>query len=74
MRLGKSQRTVMKTKPIGFINKRNPVVELHVWPTNLLPHGGPSEVFLVDIEKIAHRKDSNSLQMSRMHPWWVARC
>ena len=33
-----------------------------------------TEVKLVDVEKIARRKESNCLQMSLMHPWWAARC
>ena len=74
MRLGKTRPTVMKTKPIGIISGRDPAVQFDVWPTHLLPHARPPEVKLVDVEKTARRKDSNCLQMSRMHPWWVARC
>ena len=64
----------MKTKTICFISGRDPAVQFDVWLTNLLPHGGPSEVKLVDIEKIARRKDSNCLQMSLVHPWRAGRC
>ena len=44
-----------------------PAVQFDVRPTHLMPHGRPSEVKLVDVEKLARREDSNCLQMSRMH-------
>ena len=75
MRLGKTRPPVMQSrKPIDFISGRDPTVQFDVWPAHLLPRAGHSEVKLVDVEKTARRKDSNCLWMSRMHPWWAARC